>query len=116
MAKRRRRLDILVRDHGRPTFGFELLVQGEKSDIDDHLERSKYYRELHKCRTVYMINLTNNIATTNYYGGTTYTRVIPLHVVYDRDQGTALIKYEDRQEQVPFCASSWNMVFSSSSS
>ncbi|KAF9356720.1 hypothetical protein BGX34_009785 [Mortierella sp. NVP85] len=114
--QRRRRLDILVRDHDRPPFGFELLVQGKKSDIDDHLMRSKYYRDLHKCRAVYMINLTNDIATTNYYGGTTYTGVIPLHVVYDRDQGTALIKYKDRQEQVPFCASSWNMVFSSSTS
>ncbi|KAF9345518.1 hypothetical protein BGX34_004676 [Mortierella sp. NVP85] len=109
-GQRRRRLDILVRDHDRPPFGFELLVQGNDSEIDDHLERSKYYRDLHDCRTVYMINLTN--ATTNYYGGTTYAGVIPLHVVYDRDQGTALIKYKDRHEQVSFCAKPWNMVFS----
>ncbi|KAF9944048.1 hypothetical protein BGZ65_012740, partial [Modicella reniformis] len=38
--QRRRRLDILVRDRNRPSYGFELLVQGKKSDIDEHLERS----------------------------------------------------------------------------
>ncbi|KAF9940711.1 hypothetical protein BGZ65_006350 [Modicella reniformis] len=100
--QRRRRLDILVRDHDRSAFGFELLVQGKKSEIDDHLARSKRYRDLHDCRTVYMINLTNDIATTNYYGGTTYEGVTPLHVVYDRDRHEALIKYKDRQEQVSF--------------
>jgi len=115
MGERRRRLDILVRDHGRRQYGFELLVQGTNSDIDDHLNRSDYYRRLHSCHAVYMINLTSEIANTDYYGST-YQGVVPLHVVYNREQGTALIKYRDRQEQVSFCAPSWDVMFSSSTS
>lgn len=109
-GNRRRRLDILIRNHQQPSYGFELLVQGDETEIDNHLKKSEYYCQLHSCHAIYMINLTDD-TNVNYYGNKTYAGVIPLHVIYNQDEGTALIKYEDHEEQVSFKGASWKIVF-----
>ncbi|CAG8585307.1 3216_t:CDS:2 [Funneliformis mosseae] len=42
-GNRRKRLDIFLRDHDQPTYGFELVVNANKKNFDEHLDRANYY-------------------------------------------------------------------------
>jgi hypothetical protein len=47
----RKRLDIFLRDHDQPTYGFELVVEANKKNFNEHLDRASYYSNLHGCST-----------------------------------------------------------------
>ncbi|CAG8735507.1 3658_t:CDS:2 [Cetraspora pellucida] len=105
---RLKRLDIFMRGHNQPSYGFELTKEAGKKKFDEHVDRACCYRDLHKCH-MYMINLCTSDKLSDYFGSK-FSDVTPVHVLYDINRGIADIIYEDHKKLVPIERSSWKIM------
>ena len=106
----RQRLDILLRDGGQPAYGFELLVATSVRDFDNHLSRSRKYSVLHNCAICFMVNLCTDEKLVGYFGES-ISGVIPVHVVYNINNGSAILYFRDTQKDVLMKGCEWRMSF-----
>src|SRR6185369_5954379 len=54
---RRQRLDILVRNCGSPTYGYELVVAPTLELFRGHVRRAAHYAKIHKTNDMIVVNL-----------------------------------------------------------
>lgn len=102
-------MDIFLCGHNQPAYGFELVVEANEKNFDEHLDRANYYSNLHGC-SMYMINLcTDNKLTNNF--GSKYPEVTSVHIIYDMSKGMADIVYEDYRKYVSIKRSAWKVAF-----
>jgi hypothetical protein len=92
-------LDILLKDGDFKSFGYELVIEANKSEFDDHCKHSKQYAELHGCY-MYMVNLCTSEKLINYFE-TGYKNVAIVHVVYNLKEKRAALIYENSSVKVP---------------
>ncbi|CAG8613558.1 18664_t:CDS:2, partial [Dentiscutata erythropus] len=103
-----KRIDILISANNQPAYGFELTVEANQRKFDEHVVRTVCYRDIHKCR-IFVINICTNDKLVDYFGQK-HEDVVPLHVLYNIDKGTADIIYEDRKKLVHIKRSSWQIM------
>ncbi|CAG8722197.1 40746_t:CDS:2, partial [Gigaspora margarita] len=106
-GNRRKRLDIFLRDHDLPTYGFELVVN--KKNFEVHLDRANYYKNLHGC-SMYLINLcTNSTLVDRVESG--HQEVTLVDIIYDISNRKAEIIYEDYKKSISIKRSAWKVAF-----
>jgi len=108
-GRRRQRLDILVRDGKEPAYGFELLVEANKSVFNDHYQRSAHYGQIHGCSMIMMHFTSGKLCSYFGPGGKSVT---VMHVIYgSSDKREAKLVYENGEETVDIKGADWQVMF-----
>ncbi|KAF0383892.1 polyketide biosynthesis operon protein cyro: PROVISIONAL [Gigaspora margarita] len=106
-GNRHKRLDIFLRDHDLPTYGFELVVN--KKNFEVHLNCANYYKNLHGC-SLYLINLcTNSTLVDRVESG--HQEVTLVDIIYNISNRKAEIVYEDYKKSISIKRSAWKVAF-----
>ena len=79
IGNQHKHLNIYLCNHNQPTYSFELVVEANKKNFNEHLNyTSNYYSNLHTY-SIYMINLcTDNKLANNFESG--YPEMTPIHM------------------------------------
>jgi hypothetical protein len=81
------------------SYGYELVIEANKTEFDDHCKRSKQYAELHGCY-MYIVNLCTDRKLIDYFGAG-YENVAIVHVVFNLKERYAALIYENSSVRVP---------------
>ncbi|GBC18801.2 P-loop containing nucleoside triphosphate hydrolase protein [Rhizophagus irregularis DAOM 181602=DAOM 197198] len=109
----RLRLDILLKDgFPNPAYGYKLVVTATKKVFDDHVKRAKHYSKLHKCSSMYLVHLCNieNDKLSDYFGQEC-SDITPVHVIYDKNNGTAKLIYKNDSTDIFIKSFEWQVIW-----
>ncbi|CAB5209522.1 uncharacterized protein OCT59_015318 [Rhizophagus irregularis] len=109
----RLRLDILLKDcFPNPAYGYELVVTATKKVFDDHVKRAKHYSKLHNCSSMYLVHLCNieNDKLSDYFGQEC-SDITPVHVIYDKNNGTAKLIYKNDRTDIFIKSFEWQVIW-----
>ncbi|RGB29102.1 hypothetical protein C1646_714278 [Rhizophagus diaphanus] len=109
----RLRLDILLKDSfPNPAYGYELVVTATKKVFDDHVKRTKHYSKLHNCSSMYLVHLCNieNDNLSDYFGQEC-SDITPVHVIYDKNNGTAKLIYKNDRTDIFIKSFEWQVIW-----
>ncbi|PKY54549.1 hypothetical protein RhiirA4_448052 [Rhizophagus irregularis] len=106
-------LDILLKDgFPNPAYGYELVVTATKKVFDDHVKHAKHYSKLHNCSSMYLVHLCNieNDKLSDYFGQEC-SDITPVHVIYDKNNGTAKLIYKNDRTDIIIKSFEWQVIW-----
>ncbi|RIA98198.1 hypothetical protein C1645_813057 [Glomus cerebriforme] len=107
-------LDILLKDgFPSPAYGYELITVATKKVFDEHVKHAKDYSKLHNCSSMYLVHLCNNTESfkLNNYFGQECSNVTPVHVIYDKNNGSAKLIYKNDRTDLIIKSFKWKVIW-----